>query len=117
MAIISCGQINKNLIPVVVGCVVSFLNRILNQYDGTKLFENPILTNIYISFSIFLTVIPFIILKFRTKPIKSTEIINNNTKTKIEYICNKVEDDIIEGKFKCILISAIIYFYSMKFVL
>ena len=51
MAIISLGIINKSLIPMLAGCAFCFLNRLLNQYDGTLLFKNIILTNINISSS------------------------------------------------------------------
>ena len=82
MAFISLGQIDKNLIPMVIGCIFCFLNRILNQYDGTILFNNPILTDIYISVSRFLTVIPFLIMKFRTKKNKSSDINDNGGKNR-----------------------------------
>ena len=61
MAFIGLGKINTNLIPIIIGCIFCFLNRLLNQYEGTKLFENVMLTNIFISFSDIFTIIPYII--------------------------------------------------------
>ena len=71
MAFIGLGKINTNLIPIIIGCIFCFLNRLLNQYDS-PLFKNPILTNICISLSRFLTVIPFVIIKIRSR--RSNEI-------------------------------------------
>ena len=51
MAFINIGKIDKNLIPMIAGCIFCFLNRILNQYDGSLLFKNQIMMNIYISTS------------------------------------------------------------------
>ena len=62
MAFISIGKIDKNLIPMIAGCIFCFLNRILNQYDGSLLFKNQIMMNIYISTSKLFTIIPFILL-------------------------------------------------------
>ena len=109
MACMSLGRINKNLIPVLIGCVFCFLNRLLNKYDGTLLFNNHILINIYISISRLLTVIPFIILKIRSKRDNyndNNDIIHNKT---FELIYNDYKEENVQGKFKYILLSAIIY--------
>ena len=63
MAIIGLGKIDKSLIPIIVGCVFCFVNRIINQYDGSLLLENKIIPNIFIAFSDLLTLIPYLILK------------------------------------------------------
>ena len=87
MAFISLGQIDKNLIIILIGCVFCFLNRLLNQYKETLLFDNPIITSIDIAISRFLTVIPFIILKIKTKKHKSINNIENvNKKFNRTYI-------------------------------
>ena len=68
MACISLGTIDKSLIVILVGCVFCFLNRLLSKIKvGAILFQSPILTNIYIAMSRFITVIPFIILTIKTK--------------------------------------------------
>ena len=76
MALISLGNLDKNLIPIIIGCVFCFLNRLLNQYEGTKLFENVILTNLFIFFGGFFTIIPLIILKVRAKGANGSTITN-----------------------------------------
>ena len=86
-----------------------FLNRLLNQYDGTLLFRNPILTNVYISISRFITVIPFIILKIRTKQVKGNY---SKNKYKYELLYNDSSKEKITGKFGYIILSAIIYLFN-----
>ena len=112
MAYISFGEINKNLIPVFIGCVFCFLNRLLNQMKGILLFKNAIITSIYISISRFLTVIPFIILLIRTNRIYNNindyETEDENNK-EIKLIYNDNTEENVEGKFKYILLSAFIY--------
>ena len=80
MAFIRLGNINKNLIPIVIGSVVCFLNRLLNLYEGTLLFKNVILLNICISLSRFLAIIPYIILKIKSKQNQNSDLndINDN---------------------------------------
>ena len=108
MAYISLGNIDKSLIPIIIGCIVCFLNRLLNQYDGTLLFKNLILTNIYISFSRFLAVIPYIILKRRSKHIQNNDL--KSTKSDfIEYIYIDNEKGIIKRKGRLILLSGVLY--------
>ena len=67
MAIISLGKIDKNLIPIFVGGILCFLNRLLNQYKNTLLFKNVILSNICISTARFLAGLPYILILIRSK--------------------------------------------------
>ena len=67
MAFIELGKIDKNLIPIIIGCVFCFLNRLINHYAETSLFYNLVLTNIFISISNIFTIIPYIILKISSK--------------------------------------------------
>ena len=123
MAFLSLGRINKNIIPVIIGCIFCFLNRLLNQYKGTKLFENPVLTNIYISSSKLLGIIPLIISKIRSKSkIDSTNVVffeNNDTRnstitaTMIRNIDKKEKKHfIIKGKWALIFLTSIIFFFN-----
>ena len=112
MACIHLGQIDNNLIPIIIGSVFCFFNRLLNQVNP-ELYKNPILTNICISCSRFLTLIPFIILKIRSKGIRSNIDIEKN-KT-ISLIYNNQES--IKGKYKFILLSAVIYLIQSIFLL
>ena len=118
MAFIGLGKINTNLIPIIIGCIFCFLNRLLNQYEGTKLFENVMLTNIFISFSDIFTIIPYIIFKIRSKKIykpENKEVIPNETKeTKFEYLYEETYDieDEVEGKGKFIVLIGLIFFVN-----
>ena len=118
MAFIGLGKINTNLIPIIIGCIFCFLNRLLNQYEGTKLFENVMLTNIFISFSDIFTIIPYIIFKIRSKKIykpENREVIPNETKeTKFEFLYEETYDieDEVEGKGKFIVLIGVIFFVN-----
>ena len=118
MAFIGLGKINTNLIPIIIGCIFCFLNRLLNQYEGTKLFENVMLTNIFISFSDIFTIIPYIIFKIRSKKVykpENKEVIPNETKeTKFEYLYEETYDieDEVEGKGKFIVLIGVIFFVN-----
>ena len=113
MAFISLGNIDKNLIPILVGCVICFLNRILNQYEGTLLFKNIVLTNIFIAISDIFSFIPYIIYKVRSKFDFKTENKDiNQCDTKFEYIYEEEEniEDVQEGKEKYILLIGLVFF-------
>ena len=80
MAFIRFAKIDKSLIVIFIGCIFCFVNRVINQVDS-ELNYNPIINNIVISPSRFLTIIPFIILKIRSKTLfTSNEIENSNSK-------------------------------------
>ena len=118
MAFIGLGKINTNLIPIIIGCIFCFLNRLLNQYEGTKLFQNVMLTNIFISFSDIFTIIPYIIFKIRSKKVykpENKEVIPNETKeTKFEFLYEETYDieDEVEGKGKFIVLIGLIFFVN-----
>ena len=87
---------------------ILFLNRLLNQYDSL-LFKNSILTNICVTFSRFLAVIPFIILKIKSKRINRHREIKNKNNADIKLIYNDKEKENTKGKWKFILLSSITY--------
>ncbi len=115
MACISLGTIDKSLIVILIGSVFCFLNRLLSKIkEGKILFQSPILTNIYIAISRFITIIPFIILTIKTK--------NRTTNTDIENIkqhqTSLHKDSIKEvskGKWKYILLSVLVYLVNTIF--
>ena len=109
MSLISLGNPDKNLIPIIIGCVFCFLNRLLNQYEGTKLFENVILTNLFIFFGGFFTIIPLIILKVRAKRVYSSTI-TNKIDNQTELIYTNPKYRIIIGKWKFFVLSSVISF-------
>ena len=118
MAFIGLGKINTNLIHIIIGGIFCFLNRLLNQYEGTKLFENVMLTNIFISFSDIFTIIPYIIFKIRSKKVykpENKELIPNEAKeTKFEFLYEETYDieDEVEGKGKFIVLIGVIFFVN-----
>ena len=117
MAFIRFAKIDKSLIVIIVGCIFCFVNRFINQVES-ELNNNPIINNIIISPSRFLTIIPFIILRIRSKRLfTSNEIENSNSKdTKgIELIYNDNKEVYIEGKWGLILLSGIIYVIQSTF--
>ena len=67
MAFIGLGEVNRNLIAIIVWCIFCCLNRILNLFSESELFKNKVLTNIFIAFADVFTVIPYIISKKRSK--------------------------------------------------
>ena len=109
MNFISLGHIDKNLIPILIGCIFCFLDRILEKFDDGTFSKNIILTNVFVSFSRFLAVIPYIILKIRSKNVDNTDSnnINNNI---IEYIYIDKKEVNFKNKLEYLIISSILYF-------
>ena len=114
MAFIELGKIDKNLIPIIIGCVFCFLNRLINHYAETSLFYNLVLTNIFISISNIFTIIPYIILKISSKKIRQrdNQIINNNINNNIEYIYMKDDRSINKGKVGYLILTSLLFFFE-----
>ena len=116
MACISLGKIDKNIIPIIVGSIFCFLNRLLN---GAKpeIYENTILTNIVISLSRFLTIIPLIIFKIKFKKDRSynDKNNNNNKNSKSIVLIYKNNRIYVKGVAKYVLLSAVIYLIQSIF--
>ena len=109
MACISLGKIDKSLIVILVGCIICFLNRLLNKIKyGKILFENLLLINICMALSRFLTIIPFIILVIRSRrKNKKLEIELPTISKSFEYY-DKVKEA-KKGKWIYILLSGFIF--------
>lgn len=118
MAFIGCGEIDVNLIPLLTGCIFCFLNRLLNQYKETLLLRNTVLTNIFVSFANFFMIIPYIVYRIRSKTENNDANDINYKKTnssgnlQVEYIYTKGDSQIVEGKGKYIIFSALIFFIT-----
>ena len=116
MACIRLGKIDKNIIPIIVGSIFCFLNRLLN---GAKpeIYENTILTNIVISLSRFLTIIPLIIFKIKFKQDRSYNDKNNNSdkNSKSIVLIYKNNRIYVKGVAKYVLLSAVIYLIQSIF--
>ena len=105
MAFIRFGKIDKNLIPILVGCVFSFFTRLLFTYEGTTLFKHLILSNLIGNISKLFTIIPFLIIIYKHH--KAKKELGKKEKNLFHRESKK---EIIKGKWKYILLSGIIYF-------
>ena len=115
MAIISFGKIDKNLIPIILGCLFIFLSRLLFKVENTKLFKQKIFPNLLASIIKLLTIVPLIITNKNSKNVHSNDNnninINPSFNNSIELIhVNLKISDIIKGKFICIIISTVMQF-------
>ena len=118
MACIGLGTIDTKLIPMVLGCIFCFLNRLLNQYDGTLLTKMPITMNIFISLSKTFTVIPYIIMIFKSRkpPQVTDKEIQKITPTGIKrYAFQNEEKKIVKGKWGFIFLSGILFLFNQFF--
>ena len=109
MACISLGTIDKTLIVIIIGSIICFLNRLLIKIEDAKiLFENLVPLNICLSLSRFITIVPYIILKIRSKrKNNSYDIDNSNHLRKLSYI--EQEKEVSKGKWGYILLSGVIF--------
>ena len=112
MAFIGFGQIDTNFIPLILGCIFCLLNRILNSYKGTKLFDNVILTNIFISLGDMLIIIPYIIYKIKAKFERNNKSIYKKRKSDVDKIKYIYTGSItkVKGKAKFVFLIGIIFF-------
>ena len=112
MAFINLGKIDKNLIPILLGCIFSFLSRLLFKVKNTILFKQKIYPNLLASIIKLVTIIPLIITNKRSQ---KTSKNNNNERAlsnnDIELIYSETDDGVsIQGKFPYILLSTVIQF-------
>ena len=122
MALIGLGQIDRNLIVIIIASICCLLNRFLNLYGETELFKNKIYTNIVISVAEILNVIPFIISRKRSKTksiVNDLGGVDSNEEKKFEYIYEEIHDIKDEVKYKklyIILIGILFFFNYFMFV-
>ena len=122
MRFLSLGKIDKNIISIIVGCVFCFFSRLLLRFPGdSDLFDHNIITNILVSISYFFTIIPFLILKYRTNNKHKIESIKNNDLEDMEDIPTITQKDITKGKLLYIFlynfidfVQGIIIMYSIE---
>ena len=112
MVFISFGKIDRNLIPILVGCIFSFLSRLLFTYKDTILFSHPLVSNIFATVSKYFTIIPFLIIKIKSykakKNIEKRTIIREGTSS--IFIFRDAKKEVTKGKWKYIFLSGIIFF-------
>ena len=125
MAFIGFGKINKNIIPLILGCVFCLLNRLVNSYEGTKLLKNVILTNIFVTLSHSFIIIPYIIHKIVNKkcgkkPKNKEEFeycysfkgekVDETKKSKYIYNGNSIKK--VKRKFLFTILTGLIFFVN-----
>ena len=110
MAFISFGQIDKNIFVIVLGCIVCFLNRLLNQYKNTILTDCKILTSNYIIIPRILTVFFYIKIKMDSKA--SKKIRNLNTQKSLI----KVNEEIVKDKWRYIFLALFFFIQNISLV-
>ena len=115
MALLKLGMIDKKLIPMILGSLSCFLNRLLNRYKDSLLFKNPILTNISISSSKIFAIIPLIVTKLRSKQIQDNKNEKGNINNSLEYIYTNEKELITRGRWKYIILSIIVFFFNQLF--
>jgi hypothetical protein len=112
MKLLSLGDINKNIIPIIVGCIICFLSRLSIRFsEDSELFNHPIISNILVQFSYIFTFIPFLIFKYRT----------NNKHIKNNYLEDITQKNITKGKWLYIflynfidIIQSIFFLYLIE---
>ena len=122
MRFLSLGKVDKNIIPIIVGCVFCILSRLVFLFPGdSKLLDHAIISNILVSISYFFTIIPFLILKYRTYNKQKKERIQNNDLEDSEDNSTVAPKDITKGKWLYIflynfieLVQSIILIYSIE---
>lgn len=87
---ISLGQLYIKLISILIASIFRFFNRLINQYEGSLLLDNVILTNLYIHFAGIFSIIPLIIIKIRAKQVTNGNIEEINNDKGIEYIQTEI---------------------------
>ena len=106
MAIISFGLIDKKLIPILIGCAFCFLNRIVLNINREIILDHLIITELLISVTQIVNIIPFIILRLRSKNVHHNNISNNNNS---EIILKKPQIYTYKDKWLYIFLLAMIY--------
>ena len=99
MALIRFGEINKNIIYLLIGAISKFVaNLIIYTYrNDIKLNHHPFLLGINAGFGMSLAIIPYLyILKYTKTP--GNETLNNNNKNDDKYVDNlfKKNDPIVQ---------------------
>ena len=116
MSCMSLGTIDKSLITILIGCIFCFLNRLLSKCDSL-LYEYPILSNICISISRLLAVIPYIIFKIKLKQINKRPNTENSNNKLIELIYNDSREQVnARDIWKYLLLSTIVYLAQTIFL-
>ena len=106
MAIISIGQIDKKLIPILVGGAFFVFNLMIVKINEDIFRNHPIITETLFSMTLVFNIIPFIILRRRSKNLHHNNISINTS----EIILKKPQKYTNKDKWLYIFLLATIYF-------
>ena len=107
MACLSLGKIDKNIIPLLIGCILEIICSILIKTGVFTLVTHVVISMAFISFFQLFAFVPFIILKIRLKKEKS-EV--NSVSNKIKYIYTDNQKEITKHKYLYILLSSTLFY-------
>ena len=110
MAFISFGKIDTKIIPIILGGICSFISRYMFTLDIIS--QHSIVSNIISTLPRILALIPSLILKYRSKGIKSDDNpeLNQNTGIRKSLIYMDIKDVITKNKWIYILVTSVIFF-------
>ena len=94
MFCLTLGKVDKKIIPIIIGCIYSFLSRLISKLQNTKLFKHAIIVNLLASIAKLFTTIPIIINKVKSKKIHRDQEAFQN----LELINTDINYEIVKGK-------------------
>ena len=106
MFCLTLGKVDKNIIPIIIGCIFSFLSRLISKLQNTELFKHAIIINLLTSIAKLFTAIPIIINKVKSKKIHRDQVAFQN----LELIYTDINYEIVKGKGRYIILTSVIYF-------
>ena len=110
MACINFGQLDKNLIPILIGSIFCFLSRLLFNFVETVYYDHAIISSLFCTAPKLLTFIPFIIFKYRTKRLNNKDNINNNNiEERFTHINVSNNNNNKKNKYLLLLLSCMLY--------
>ena len=107
MVCLSLGKIDKNIIPILIGCIFEIICSVLIKYDVFTFYNHLIITTLYGTIFQVFAFIPFIILEIRMKNNKKKDdsVINNKT----TYIYTDNQKEITKHKYLFIFLSSTLF--------
>ena len=107
MVCLSLGKIDKNIIPILIGCIFEIICSVLIKYDVFTFYNHLIITTLYGTIFQVFAFIPFIILEIRMKnnKIKDDSVVNNKT----TYIYTDNQKEITKHKYLFIFLSSTLF--------
>ena len=102
MKIISLGKIDKKFIPIVLGCIFFFFNRLLFTKIETILFDHALIANILGEIANIFAFIPLLVLYFRSGKMKKQK----TKEKKIKNKSNTIKEIILSSKWTYIFLTS-----------